>query len=448
MLRELKRQIKSALACSDALSHTIVRCAIPVSVTRALPWLKAQRHATPVYWASRDGSSEIAGLGEADVISAAAPASLEQLASDIRPALSRCPSGVRYYGGMRFDLTTPSYHAWRTFGAYRFVLPRLELRIDSTGSELYCNLIPARDTHQVDKILRLVDGLAESQQEGTSPVPIPLSRRDLPDPAGWEKMVKPALQALNGYDLGKIVLAREATLSFPGPLNAYDVLEQLAEENPNCYHYLFQPPGGVTLMGTSPERLFAQCGRVIESEAVAGTRPRGSSADHDAQLQQELIASDKERREHESVRVCLQELLQPLVETLELDPEPSELELTHWRHLYSHLHARLRSGVSNLDVLLALHPGPAIAGYPRKVALDAIRKHEPIDRGWFTGPVGWLGPDSADFAVVIRSGLMSEHLLRLYSGAGIVLGSVVQAEWEELDHKIRSFSNLISRQGQ
>jgi menaquinone-specific isochorismate synthase len=99
--------------------------------------------------------------------------------------------------------------------------------------------------------------------------------------------------------------------------------------------------------------------------------------------------------------------------------------------------------VTAVELLAALHPTPAVGGVPRDAALGAIRAQEPFDRGWYAGPVGWIGADAAEFAVGIRSGLVWPDRLALYSGAGIVEGSVPDREWDEIEQKIADFAAVL-----
>ena len=75
--------------------------------------------------------------------------------------------------------------------------------------------------------------------------------------------------------------------------------------------------------------------------------------------------------------------------------------------------------------------------------MNEIENIEKFDRGWYAGPVGWIGREEAEFAVAIRSGLVFEDELHLYSGAGIVKGSNYESEWEEVENKIEGFMNVI-----
>ena len=84
-----------------------------------------------------------------------------------------------------------------------------------------------------------------------------------------------------------------------------------------------------------------------------------------------------------------------------------------------------------------------MGGYPTENALAEIERLESFPRGWYAGPIGWVGADSAEFAVAIRSGLVRSRQLSLYSGAGIVPGSTAESEWEEIEHKIGDFLEIL-----
>jgi hypothetical protein len=92
-----------------------------------------------------------------------------------------------------------------------------------------------------------------------------------------------------------------------------------------------------------------------------------------------------------------------------------------------------------MPTVAALAPTPAVAGEPRTAALDLIRQLEPAARGWYAGPIGWVEPEAACFAVAIRSGLLSGDRLALHAGAGIVPGSHPDREWHELEAKLGAF---------
>ena len=121
------------------------------------------------------------------------------------------------------------------------------------------------------------------------------------------------------------------------------------------------------------------------------------------------------------------------------------LKLRRLQHLRRDIQARLKPGVYDDQLLATLHPTPAVGGTPRRKALAYIRDHETFCRGWYAGACGLISEDVAEFAVAIRSVLLTPDALRLYAGAGIVAGSQPEAEWQELDDKLANLLSLLSQ---
>ncbi|MDQ3318438.1 MAG: isochorismate synthase, partial [Actinomycetota bacterium] len=418
----------------------VARISVDAGPADALAWLREQQSHPRFYWSGRDGGAENAAAGAADLQTGDGPDDVGVLGKRFRAAGD---AEVRYYGGGRFDLARAADEEWESFGAYRFVLPRFELRAGESGTTLSCNLVLPRDRGRQEEILAQIEGMRVPPEGDDDALPEPLHREDAPDRRGWEENVGLALEAFTEGRLGKVVLARRAGLGFAEDLDGISLLRELRDVTPGCFHFYVEPVSGTAFVGASPERLFRREGRLVTSEAVAGTRPRGASSDDDEDLRDELLGSEKDRAEHGFVRVGIGEALRPLCEELEVEEGVSEMKLASRRHLVSGVRARLRDGVTDAEVLGALHPTPAVGGYPKEGALEDIRALEPFDRGWWAGPVGWVGADAAEFAVGIRSGLVRGRTLALFSGAGIVAGSKPEEEWAEIEQKIEDFTGAF-----
>ena len=327
------------------------------------------------------------------------------------------------------------------------MLPRVEYVVDGDRAVLAANLVLPRDAAHAEALLTELRAVATPSAVHPQPIPLPVARTDVPAPKSWRASIETALDAFAHTALDKVVLARRSAYDFDEALDPFALLGALEAATASCFHFLVQPAPGLAFLGASPERLFHQHGRALESEAVAGTRPRGASSSADARFRRELLGSDKDRREHGYVQAHIRAALQPLAATLDADAEPSDLPLARGRHLYAGFRAELRAEVSPVDVLRALHPTPAVGGTPTPDALAMIAATEAFDRGWYAGPVGWIGADDAEFAVAIRSGLVQQHAagatLALYSGAGIVEGSDAGAEWDEIEQKIGNFGRVL-----
>ena len=425
----------------------VVRLAVSVEGINPFRWLREQPLHPKLYWSGREDGSSVAAVGTADVREGDAAEGLDALGKRLASLPVSDGTGARYYGGLRFDPSREPAGEWAAFGAYRFVLPRFELHGGAGGTTLVCNLVLPRDADRSEEILEGVEGLvfSEDASDGASDgvLPAPAYRTDGPDLRGWRENVRLALSVFSQGRLGKVVLARRAEFGFDDYLEPTLLAERLEAATPGCFHFYAEPESGVAFLGASPERLYRREGRSVHSEAVAGTRPRGLSSADDAGLLDDLMGSEKDLSEHAYVRVGIEEALGPLCEELKVEGDVSEMRLARGRHLRSKVRGTLREGVTDAGLLEALHPTPAVGGSPRWEALEEIRALEPFDRGWYAGPVGWIGADASEFAVGIRSGLVRGRRLALFSGAGIVAGSVPDEEWAEIEQKIGDFTRVF-----
>jgi len=440
--------IRDGVRSTDA--PRLQRVSVPVpGPVRPIDWVRAQPSSEAVYWSGREEARTVAASGAADVVSSAsAPIDYDALGEALATRLEGGAPQVRYYGGVRFDAAQPKVpnrpdSRWAPFGTHRFVLPRFELIETGDRRRLACNLVLPRDAHRVGEIVSAVETLALPVPDEHTSLPHPYHRQDMPDHDGWTDMVNWALDAIEGRALDKVVLARRVALTLGASMDPLLVLSHLEPATPGCYHFAVRPADGSAFVGASPERLFHRDGDQIVSEAVAGTRPRGKTEAEDAALREALLSSPKERREHAFVRDAIRNDLETVCTSVRVPEEVGELALARGRHLHARLTGTLRPGTTTTDVLKELHPTPAVGGVPTHDAVAAIRAQEPFDRGWYAGPVGWVGREHAEFTVGLRAGLVEETQMALFSGAGIVEGSAPDREWEEIEQKIGDFAAIL-----
>jgi menaquinone-specific isochorismate synthase len=223
------------------------------------------------------------------------------------------------------------------------------------------------------------------------------------------------------------------------------LLKHLKDQSPGCYHFCFQFSTNSAFLGATPERLYKRAQRTIKSEAIAGTRPRGTDDAQDQEYENQLLNSPKDLKEHQYVVDTINTALTPLCTALRSENQFSLRKLEGSQHLVTSFEGELKEKVYDQDILDSLHPTPAVAGCPTDTALQTIRELEPFDRGWYAGPVGYVGFHQTEFAVAIRSGLVQGDQLSLYAGAGIVAGSTAQDEWDEIENKISNFIKVFKK---
>ena len=444
----LSGRIRKAAQSPD--SARVVRVSVPVpGPVQPIDWVRAQPSSETAYWSGRKAERTVAASGAADVVrSASAPIDYDALDRTLTNRLEGARPSVRYYGGVRFDAAQPKApnrpdSRWAPFGTYRFVLPRFELIESGDRRHLVCNLILPRDADRVGEIVGALETMALPVPDEHTALPRPYHRQDVPDHAEWTDMVRWALDAIDAGGLDKVVLARRVALALGAAMDPLLVLSHLEPATPGCYHFAVRPANGPAFVGASPERLFRRDGDQVVSEAVAGTRPRGDTEAEDAALREALLNSPKERREHAFVRDAIRDDLEAVCASVHVPDEVGELALARGRHLHARLTGTLRPGTTTTDILKELHPTPAVGGVPTADAVAAIRAQEPFDRGWYAGPVGWVGREDAEFTVGLRAGLVEENQIALFSGAGIVDGSAPDREWEEIEQKIGDFAAIL-----
>jgi menaquinone-specific isochorismate synthase len=409
-----------------------------------LGWLNAQPHGVKVYWQSRDGDLEIAGVGAADLITAADFIGIKSAFDRIREQTTQ--SRARYFGGLCFDsVRTPRDEVWSSFGDFRFVLPLVEIVRSGSKITLALNALRSRlEEDGAEAALSELQLLRETDRIDELVAPAVGARQDYPGATAWRAIVDDSLRFMTQSKLDKVVLARRTDYPTAAPFSPWDLLKKLRDDARGRYLFGFQPDSPATFIGASPERLYRRHEHTIESEAMAGTRPTSDDPSVNRQLAEELLASEKDRREHQYVVDHLIDAFVSLCTRYEAEPQPEIVRLSKVQHLRTRLHGELRDGIDDAAILRTLHPTPAVGGTPRAEALEHLRRVEPFDRGWYAGPVGWLDSSGAEFAVAIRSALIRPDCLSLYAGAGIVTGSDADREWDELENKIAPIVRLLT----
>lgn len=419
----------------------LLRLEIEVAARDPLAWLSAQDSSTKIYWRDRNEDFETAGIGIADAAVSAVREPYAHLLDSIAEKLRRHPGGGRYYGGCRFDYYAQPDPVWSAFPNAWFVLPQVELINRGGRTFLACNYNPDdgnAETQLTDTLAGIVDAVPEEAKSYRV-----LHHNRLPDVHAWSRMLQSTLDRIACGEMAKVVLVNQTMLDLDRKADAWDLLKNLRVSGNGSFLFGFQPSPDAVFIGASPERLFLRTGREIQTEAVAGTRRRGTTPSEDGELTADLLQSDKDRREQEMVTAFIRESLESLAASLDSNSQPSVMKLAQLQHLYTPMRGNLKEGVSNASLLNALHPTPAVGGYPRAAALDAIRNLKSFDRGWYAGPVGWVGADACEFAVGIRSLLVRGNSILLVAGAGIVEGSTPEEEWLEIEQKLKSTLNAV-----
>ena len=362
-----------------------------------------------VVWSNASRGVHVAGIGVAAEGGGAV---------SWRAAPRRLPPGP-WFGGWGFDELRP----WAGFGHERWILPEVLTWWD--GSQAWQAAFGPEDVTDAQLTARL-DAVTEVE---------PLTERFLAtartgDKPAWTALVEGALLAIEQGRFSKVVTARQIEVEADQPWPERTIMKALEARHPQCFTFLVRGADGRAFIGASPEMLCEVEGGLLLTDALAGTALKGQG--------EALLNSQKDRREHTSVIDGIRESLAPYAASVELPSTPSVKVLTNVDHLYTPIRARLKPGVDPLEVARALHPTPATAGRPRASAMEWLRAHEGLERGWYAGVVGAMGPGRFTLGVGLRSALLDGSRARVFVGAGIVEGSESEAEWLETERKARA----------
>jgi len=449
--RELIERVARDLARLDG-SAAWVALTWPVPRVPSERLLGAESTGSALLWAP-PADEEACGLGAAFTLQAQGSdrfqiiqARAEEVWSSLDASRSD-PSAPapRFFGGLAFQPGQAESGLWQGFGDARFVLPELSYLKNKAGAWLrlivrgggwdkvrFRNELEPRLTRALHALFSAT-GVRESARE--------LGREERSEPA-FAELVTAIQDEIKSGRAQKIVAARRVSLTLDRELLPEVVQSRLRDDAPESTRFAFRV-GGATFLGATPEQLVEKRGFELCTEAVAGS----VSAD-DATSAKWLLESDKDIREHEFVVSEILRLLAPV--TSELSPA-STREVHRLRtvlHLRTPIQGKLRESSHVLDLVGKLHPTPAVAGVPTRAAIDFITRHEPDQRGWYSGPFGWFDEKGdGRFVVALRCGVVAGKHAELYAGAGVVADSNAPSEFAETRWKLAALLGALGVSG-
>lgn len=359
--------------------------------------------------------------------------------------------GPALFGGFSFEDEPGDTPQWQGFPAALMRLPQVQLAARADSCYLTLNALVDEFTDpaiEAKHLLKLGLFLTDASAPAEEPAPGENSIGELEDlkPAGeWKTLVSRAARQIQEGTFEKVVLAREVGLTATEPFQVSVALERLRRNYPTATIFAIAD-GPRCFLGATPERLVRLCEGEVRTIALAGTYPRGATEEEDARLGRELLESPKNRHEHAVVVQMLKAALGEVCQHVLVDDEPRLLKLPNVQHLYTPVLGRLAGHEkgSVLRLLQALHPTPALGGFPRQSALKWLHENEGLARGWYAAPVGWVDSrGEGEFVVAIRSALVDGNQARLFAGCGIMGDSDPEVEYTESCLKLRPMINAL-----
>lgn len=413
------------------------------------------------FWERAEDKFSLAGAGAAFTLESNDPGRFEEVEKQWQDFVAKAliereeaPAdlwgiGPALFGGFSFEDAPEFAPQWQNFPAALLRLPQVQLASRSDGCYLTLNALVDEFTDPVieaEHLLKLSAFLTE-------PFPETLETKnslkgdlqDVKPAAEWKKLVSRAVREIKEGAFEKVVLAREVRLAAEEPFNVSLALERLRRTYPAATIFAIAD-GPKCFLGATPERIVRLCEGEVRTIALAGTYPRGQTEEEDRRLGQELLDSTKNRHEHAVVVQMLRAALSEICNRIWVENEPHLLKLPNVQHLYTPVLAHLtaQGPASVLRLLKALHPTPALGGFPRQSALKWLHENEGLERGWYASPVGWVDSrGEGEFVVAIRSALVDGADARLFAGCGIMEDSDPDSEYTESCLKLKPMINAL-----
>ena len=355
------------------------------------------------------------------------------------------------FGGFSFRPDFITENTWASFAPAYFVLPHFQFAQVDGESWLTINLLLSADeTLAEDEIREALNARYTALLESVAEPPAANELSEINYPLSyeaWSGIITEAIARMKAGELQKVVLARVCELRFEDRVDIDSALDFLRIKYVGCTIFLFEPIPHLAFYGATPELLVNVEGLNIETMALAGSIKRGATPAEDDALAGELSNDPKNRYEHALVADAIRARLAPLTDSLTMPSEPQILRLSNIQHLYTPIRGTLKQASGVLPLVESLHPTPAMGGVPQTKAMNYIAAAEPVPRGWYAAPIGWIDQNlDGAFAVAIRSAISQNERVWLYAGAGIVADSEPQKEWDETALKFKPMLDALGAQ--
>jgi anthranilate synthase component 1 len=259
----------------------------------------------------------------------------------------------------------------------------------------------------------------------------------------FEAMVTRIIEYIHAGDAFQVVPSQR--WSAPVPVEAFSIYRGLRAVNPSPYMY-FLDFGDFEVAGASPEPLITVSGRRVSTRPIAGTRPRGSTAEEDRTMAAELLADPKERAEHVMLVDLGRNDLGRVCEygSVQVEDFMAVENYSHVMHIVSSVAGTLRSEVGALNALRSVLPAGTLSGAPKVRAMQIIDELEPVKRGGYGGAIGYVSyAGELDTCIHIRTVVVKDGVAHIQAGGGTVADAKPDYEFRESEAKARAVLNAI-----
>jgi anthranilate synthase component 1 len=322
------------------------------------------------------------------------------------------------------------------------VVSHVPLAGDRPLDDAYANAVS-----RIDDVTELLKGAVPDYPVLNAAVQGDVASRSVPNmtPETYRGMVERAKEYILQGDIFQVVLSQRVDISTPA--HPFTMYRSLRTVNPSPYMF-YLDFGDHQIVGASPELLVRLEENTVSNHPIAGTRPRGTDEEHDAELAADLLSDEKERAEH----IMLVDLGRNDVGrvstpgSVRLSKQMVIEKFSHVMHIVTNVDGTIRDDLTAVDALRACFPAGTVSGAPKVRAMEIIAELEPDARGVYAGAVGYIDfGGEMDTCIALRTMVYRNGVASLQAGGGIVADSTPEGEYQESLHKMRALVRAIEK---
>jgi len=335
---------------------------------------------------------------------------------------------LNFFGGLSFDLDNSNHYPWNKTPKGKFLIPKILIKQISGKTILtYFKIVnqKTRKSYILHDFNKEFYSIKDIKPLKTNNTQINLDYQK-PNKNDYLSNIQDVIKKINNKDLSKVVISRLSKYSLKENLDKEHLIKYLNRKHPDCFNFFINFNKNKSFIGSSPEKLIKLSNNTTLSiDALAGSSKKIND-----------LRAIKEIDEHNYVIKHIKNIMSPICKKIYIPKKPETLNLKYIHHLITPITGKLKNKTHIIDLIKKLYPTPALLGYKSKKALQIINDIEKTDRGWYGGCIGnFDNKGNGDFFVPIRSCLLNQRELFIFTGSGIVSKSNATKEWEETEIK-------------
>ena len=342
--------------------------------------------------------------------------------------------------GQNYDINNINSNIWTDVPSLKYWVPRILLLDNKDGVTITHFFDRNKNIEEIISSIdinnKYIDQILKRNHSDINNNNILTSRKFLIDKNVFKRSIEKIKEHINNSDVSKVVISNIISCEMNKKPSKLNIINKLIDKYPTCTAFYYKYNETQSFVGATPEMILKKENDIINIDALAGSKS--------VENKNELLNDNKIFKEHGFVVKGIIDTLKSINLNSNVG-EPYILELKNIAHLKTEITSKVNSKLNPLKILDSLVPTAALSGYPKHSSMDIINNIEENERGWYAGPIGWIdSKNNCEFYAALRSAYINNNKIYFYGGAGIVINSDYDEEWEEIENKIHSIYNIIN----